>query len=143
MNLWRHTKYKKVLSPLPKGAQRRLKRQNTLSLRLVFDIKLFMMCCLLKSNFPVHRRFVSPAVSLYNLISFLVLCVALSSAALQYSFVSFLVLSYFFTCCSSLIFRLLSFAFFHVEHCLFIASFLVFFFSLSLFLLFTFVDLYN
>ena len=29
MNLWRHTKYKKVLSPLPQGAQRQLKRPNT------------------------------------------------------------------------------------------------------------------
>ena len=31
-----------VVSSLPQVAQRRLKRQNTLSLRLVFSIKLFM-----------------------------------------------------------------------------------------------------
>ena len=54
-----HQNTKKVLSPLPEDTQRRLKRQNALSLRLVFAIKLCMMCRVLKTNFLVSCRFVS------------------------------------------------------------------------------------
>ena len=42
---------KKVLYPLPRGAQRRLKRKNTLPLQLLFTLKLLMMWGLLKCNF--------------------------------------------------------------------------------------------
>ena len=51
VNLWRHAKHKKVVSSLPQGTQRRLKRQNTLlSLRLVFSIKLFVDVSAIKIN---------------------------------------------------------------------------------------------
>ena len=81
---------KKVLSPLPQGAQRRLNRQILCrqSLQLVVATKPFMMCRLLKSTFLVLCRFVSAAVGHYNLVSFLVFYLALSVAALQYNSVS-------------------------------------------------------
>ena len=55
-----HQIQKKVLSPLRQGAPRGLKRQNTLSLWVVFTVKLFRMFRLLTINFLVLCRFVSP-----------------------------------------------------------------------------------
>lgn len=114
----------KVISPLPQRSRRRVKRQNILSLRLVFTIKLFTMYCLLKNNFLVLCRFVSPllitivmsflvlclallpGVGYYNLVSFLVLCLALSSATLQDNSLCSCALSCFFSRWSSLTFCL-------------------------------------
>ena len=54
---------KKVLYPLPQGAQRRLKRKNTLPLRLLFALKLLMMWGLLTGNFlAVPFELVDPVV---------------------------------------------------------------------------------
>ena len=67
-----------TISPLPQGAEAIETAIYILSLQLVFATTLFM-CCLLKSNFLVLCRFVSPASLQYNFVSFLLLCLAAAS----------------------------------------------------------------
>ena len=92
--------------PLPQDVQRRLERQNTLSLRQIFYIKLFVkfeiFSCLIVSFLPQARHynlvslfvlfFRIPAVGHYYLGSFLVLYLAFPPSSLRYYSVSFLLL---------------------------------------------------
>ena len=83
------------------GAQGRPKQQNTLSLLLVFARILFMMRRLLKSKVFSSCRVFSSANGHKNVVSFLVLCLALAPAVGHYNLVSFLLLSFV---CSLLLF---------------------------------------